>query len=183
MKYNSNCSYFSQSKIELKLVVYAEVLRTQVRNCMSHGYILAIGSPKNKYSNFLTPMFAIIRSTLIEYVTSESASIARGILQLTLTYHLVWDFLCRGRRRSGLRWSARAAGERSAWQRAASAFVRSASECRSSPPPQPRTSIAQPPPNTFTVPLSSSSMMLDIVIDFGSGTAALRRFYILSVLL
>ncbi|CAB3250278.1 unnamed protein product [Arctia plantaginis] len=59
--------------------------------------------------------------------------------QLTLTYHRVCDFRCLGRRRSQLR-SARA-DERSAWHCAAKDFVRSANECRSSPPTHPLTNI------------------------------------------
>ena len=62
--------------------------------------------------------------------------------QLTLTYHRVWDLRFLVRRRSRLRESRWWAGERSAWHLAASALVRSASECRNSPPVHPRTNIA-----------------------------------------
>lgn len=81
--------------------------------------------------------------------------------QLTLTYHRVCDLRCLGRRRSAER-SARSAraGDRSAWQRAASAFVRSASECRSSPPAQPRTSIAPQPTSTSFTEQPSSPISL-----------------------
>lgn len=101
-------------------------------------------------------------------------SLNRNTTQLTLTYHRVCDLRCLGRRRSALlsgRAGERAPPPASAWHLAASAFVRSASECRRSPPAHPRTNIlSQPPPASLTAP-SSSTLII-------SGRASLVTLFV-----